>query len=256
MAESPANGGGETGERIIRFSTTFIVQHWAAVVFAVILIATGLSQKFYYLDASGWLIIRLGGIDHVRLIHRYAGVGFSFLVMFHLATAAGGVMLRRQRPSMLINKRDILDLVHNIKYYVGIEDRPAMCDRYDYKQKFEYWGILTGGIIMMVTGFVLWFPAEVARLLPGEFIPAAKALHTNEALLIFLIIAVWHIYNAVFNPEVFPLDTSIFTGYISRERMVREHPLELARLEGIRPEELVARRPYAPAESRVEDPSD
>jgi len=35
----------------------------------------------------------------------------------------------------------------------------------------------------------------------------------------------------VFSPEVFPLDTCIFTGYISRERMVREHPLELARIE-------------------------
>lgn len=254
MAEGPAGAGETVSGRVRRFSTEAIVQHWAAVLFAVVLIATGLSQKFYYLDAAGWLIIRLGGIDHVRLIHRYAGVGFSFLVMYHAATAAGGVILGKGRPSMLINKRDFLDLVHNIKYYVGIEDRPAMCDRYDYKQKFEYWGIITGAIMMMATGFVLWFPAEVARVLPGEFIPAAKALHTNEALLIFLIIAVWHIYNAVFNPEVFPMDTSIFTGYISRERMVREHPLELARMEGISPEELVARHSHAPVESRFEEP--
>jgi len=69
------------------------------------------------------------------------------------------------------------------------------------------------------------------KILPGEIIPAAKALHSNEALLIFLINALWHIINAVFSPEVFPLDSSIFTGYISRERMAREHPLELARLE-------------------------
>jgi hypothetical protein len=57
------------------------------------------------------------------------------------------------------------------------------------------------------------------------------ALAVLGVVLIFLINALWHIINAVFSPEVFPLDTSIFTGYISRERMAREHPIELARIE-------------------------
>jgi formate dehydrogenase gamma subunit len=236
MAGTGLNSGG----RIRRFGTSRVVEHWAAVIALCILIATGLSQKFYYLDASSWLIFHLGGIDSVRLIHRYTGVAFSFLVMLHVVTAMGGVVLRKWQPSMLINKKDFVDLVHNIKYYAGAVDHPSRCDRYDYKQKFEYWGILTGGLVMAVTGFALWFPTSVARFLPGEFIPAAKALHTNEALLIFVIIAIWHVYNAIFNPEVFPLDTSIFTGYISRERMLREHPLELARLEGVSLDELLS----------------
>jgi formate dehydrogenase subunit gamma len=80
---------------------------------------------------------------------------------------------------------------------------------------------------MMLTGAILWFPAVVTKFLPGEIIPAAKVLHTNEALVVFLIIAIWHIYNAIFSPDVFPLDTSIFTGYISKERMLREHSEEL-----------------------------
>lgn len=91
---------------------------------------------------------------------------------------------------------------------------------------------------MIMTGVILWLPTLVTRILPGEFIPAAKALHSNEAMLIFLLNAVWHIYNSIFSPEAFPLDTSIFTGYISRERMIREHPLEYARMEGVAPEEL------------------
>jgi hypothetical protein len=82
-------------------------------------------------------------------------------------------------------------------------------------------------------------PILFTRFLPGETIPAAKALHSNEALVIFLINAIWHIYNSIFSPEVFPLDTSIFTGYISRDRMLREHPLELAEIEGVDPDELL-----------------
>ena len=46
----------------------------------------------------------------------------------------------------------------------------------------------------------------------------------------FLVVIIWHIYNAHFNPDVFPFDTTIFTGQISRERMEHEHPLELERL--------------------------
>jgi hypothetical protein len=48
----------------------------------------------------------------------------------------------------------------------------------------------------------------------------------------FLVVIVWHIYNAHLNPDVFPFDWSIFTGKISRHRMIEEHPLELARIEG------------------------
>jgi cytochrome b subunit of formate dehydrogenase len=118
-------------------------------------------------------------------------------------------------------------------------DEHPQYDRYDYKQKFEYWGVIAGGMLMITTGFVLWFPVEVARFLPGEVIPAAKAAHSNEALMAFLVIITWHIYNAVFSPEVFPLDTAIFTGSISRERMVHEHPIELARIEGVPVEEIV-----------------
>lgn len=139
---------------------------------------------------------------------------------------------------MFITRKDFEDAIHNMRYYFGFEERPARCDRYDYMEKFEYWTILIGGILMILTGIVLWFPTRIARWLPGEVIPTAKALHSNEAMLIFLINAVWHIYNSIFSPEVFPLDTSIFTGRISRERMIREHLLELARLEGVSPDHL------------------
>jgi formate dehydrogenase gamma subunit len=224
--------GLKKGDAIRRFGTARVAEHWLLIAAVALLALTGLAQRFYYLDISRWFILALGGIDNARLIHRYTGVVFSAGALLHVAAAVAGVALWRWEPSMLINKNDFIDAVRNIKYYIGMEERQAACGRYNYKQKFEYWGILTGGLLMTATGLALWFPTLVARYLPGEAIPVAKALHTNEALLIFLLIAVWHVYNAIFSPDVFPLDTSIFTGYISRERMEREHPLELARMEG------------------------
>jgi cytochrome b subunit of formate dehydrogenase len=111
-------------------------------------------------------------------------------------------------------------------------DKHPQYDRYDYKQKFEYWGLVAGNIIMVATGFILFFPAETAAFLPGQIIPAAKVAHSNEGLMAFLVITIWHIFNAHLNPDVFPFDGSMFTGKISRERMLHEHPLELARIEG------------------------
>jgi formate dehydrogenase gamma subunit len=226
-----------------RFHSARIVEHWVHVLTFVALACTGLAQKFYYLDASQWLILHLGGIDRVRLIHRFAGILCSVSVFAHIISAIIGIVVKKWQPSMVITKKDFTDLIHNLRYYLGVENVPALGDRYTYKQKFEYWGILTGVLLMIASGLILWFPVTVTRFLPGEIIPTAKVLHTNEAMMILLIISIWHIYNALFSPEVFPLDTSILSGSITRERMLREHPLELAALEGKAVEDLVARRP-------------
>lgn len=233
-------------DAVRRFSAARIVEHALVIVTVGILVLTGLSQKFHTLGVSQWAILKLGGIDNVRMLHRFTGVVFLVQMFLHMAVATFGVASKRWRPSMMITKKDFSDAVHNIKYYAGLELRPAPCDRYDYKQKFMYWSILTGGLLMIATGLVLWFPILSARYLTGEVIPVAKALHTNEALLLFLLLAVWHIYDSIFSPDVFPLDTSIFTGYISKKRMVREHPIELARIEGKSVQEVLG-QPKRPA---------
>ncbi len=218
--------------KIRRFSAFRIIEHWVFMLTFVLLAITGLSQKFYYLDVSTWVILHVGGIDYVRLIHRYTGIIFSAATLVHIIVGIIGITLKKWTPSMIINKKDFKDIVHNIRYYLGVEAHPSICDRYSYRQKFEYWGVIIGAVIITFSGLTLWFPVFITQFLPGEVVPAAKVLHTNQAILIFIMIALWHIYNSIFSPEVFPLDTSIFTGYISRERMAREHPAELMRMEG------------------------
>ena len=217
-------------EYVRRFSAYRIVEHLALIALFVVLTATGLPQKFYSLGVSQAIIIAMGGIDNVRFFHHVAGALFTVLTVQHVVATFVGVFFLHWEPSMLITFKDAHDAIHNVRYYLGLVDRPAMCGRYNYKEKCVYWLILSGGIQMIFTGFVLWFPVVVTKYIPGQFIPASKAIHTNEAMLIFLLIATWHIYASMFTPGVFPLNKSIFTGYLEKGRMEQEHPLELAQL--------------------------
>jgi cytochrome b subunit of formate dehydrogenase len=219
----------------LRFGAKQRVEHFITMVDFVGLVVTGLPQKFYSANWAQWLIGNMGGIDSVRWLHRFFGVVLIISVILHFAGALQAILSRKVGFSMAVNKRDFTDAIQTLRYYLGLEDHPAAFDRYDYKQKWEYWSLMIGNVIMILSGLTLMYPTVVARILPGEIIPAAKVAHSNEGLMAFLVITVWHIFNAHLHPDVFPFDASIFTGQISRERMEHEHPLELARLEGREP---------------------
>jgi cytochrome b subunit of formate dehydrogenase len=127
---------------------------------------------------------------------------------------------------MLPGKQDVTDAVQSVKYLLGKAEEPPRYGRFDFRQKLEYWALVWGTILMGVTGIILLFPAFFTSFLPGDFIYAAKAAHGLEALLAVAAIVSWHMYHAHFAQGIFPIDTTIFTGKISVERMMEEHPLE------------------------------
>jgi cytochrome b subunit of formate dehydrogenase len=219
-------------QEFVRFSLRQRLEHFAVMTLFTILSVTGLPQKFYDNAASAWFLSAIGGVDRARSLHRLAGLLFAALAVVHIGGAVAEVLRGQSRLSMVPARKDFADAIATLRYYLGVSDRHPRFDRYDYRQKFEYWGLILGAGVVIVTGMILYWPVMVARVLPGELIPAAKVAHSNEGLLAFLVVILWHIYNAHFNPDVFPFDTSIFTGRITRDRMQHEHPLELERLVG------------------------
>ena len=59
----------------------------------------------------------------------------------------------------------------------------------------------------------------------------ATAIHYYEAILASLAIFVWHFYFVIYNPDVYPMNKAWFKGYLTREEMELEHPLELERID-------------------------
>jgi cytochrome b subunit of formate dehydrogenase len=212
---------------VVRFSPRQRAEHLLMLIVFTVLCVTGLPQKYFQADLSIAIINAIGGLGPVRWLHRAAGVVFVLMTVAHLGLVIFETMTGRTKLTMAINRQDFRDAITTLRYYLGVSNEQARFGRYDYKQKFEYWGLIMGGMVVAGTGLVLLYPIEVASLLPAQLIPVAKAAHSNEGLLAFLTIVTWHVYSAILSPEVFPLDTSIFTGKISMQRMRHEHPLEL-----------------------------
>jgi formate dehydrogenase gamma subunit len=216
----------------VRFNRWQRLEHWFLAACFLALVLTGLPQKFHDVGLSVWIIDTLGGIDNARFIHRVLACAFMAESVLHMVEIGLSILSRRFRPSMVITVQDFRDAFDMLRYSLGLIPNKPQFDRYDYRQKFEYWGIVFGAVIMIATGLVLWFPTYLTRVLPGELVAAAKEMHSGEALLALLVIVVWHFYDVVLSPSVFPLDITMITGRMSRERLHEEHPREYARLLG------------------------
>jgi formate dehydrogenase subunit gamma len=238
---------GESSEpQIVRFSRAQRIEHVLVMAVFITLCLTGFPQKFYTHRWAEVVVHALGGIDRTRLIHHLAGYLLALTTVVHFGSALAGMLSRKLPFSMMPTRTDFEDVFRQLRHYLG-QGREPLYDRFTYKEKFEYWGLVMGNVIMIGTGLVLSFPLQVTILLPGVLIPAAKMAHSNEGLMALMVITFWHMFNVHMNPEAFPLDKAIFTGKLSRERYAHEHPLELARLEG-RPPPADAEPAHGPAE--------
>lgn len=230
--------------RVLRFTRLQRAQHWAFAASFSTLGLTGLVQKFAASPLAGALIAGMGGIENVRLLHRIAAVTMMLVVVAHLGEIGYRLFVRRQRPSILPGMLDVQNAIQALAYGLGLRKTRPQQGRFTFEEKLEYWAVVWGTAIMVITGFMMWNPIATARLAPGEFIPAAKAAHGGEALLAVLSILLWHFYHVL----VRRFNRSMFIGYLSEEEMLEEHPIELADLKAgavappAKPEEIARRQ--------------
>lgn len=217
----------EKEQQYQRFRVGARIEHIILLVSFGVLALTGLPQRYAQLEFSQSMINAMGGIEAVRIIHRYSAFLLVVGSFYHLFTSFYRLYVRRERHRMIPDRKDLTDLVNFVKYNIGkTDDRPKM-RKFNFGEKFEYWAVVWGTAVMIITGFFLWNPIATTKFLPGQIIPASKAAHSYEALLAVLVIIIWHFYNVIikhWNP-------SIWTGKLPRHQMEEEHKLELERLE-------------------------
>lgn len=216
-----------TAKTYVRFTPGQRIQHAVLIVSFTALAVTGLPQKYAATRIGETAITLLGGIEWARVLHRWAATVLMAATIYHFLDVAYRLLVRRRPLSMVPRYTDVQHVAQTMKYNLGrATERPRM-GRFTFEEKLEYWALVWGTVIMIVTGFMLWNPIATTQVLPGQWIPAALVAHGGEAVLAVLAVIVWHGYGV----HLRHYNRSMFTGTMTEEEMRHEHPLELEEIE-------------------------
>jgi formate dehydrogenase gamma subunit len=214
---------------VLRMSLVERFQHALLASSFIVLVYTGFALKFPESWPFAWLVALEQGYAWRGWVHRGAGIAMILACLWHLAY----LPTRRGRSlfvDMLPRLDDAKEALQNILYLGGLRSEPPRFDRFSYIEKAEYWALIWGSIVMIVTGFVLWFETEALAFLPLWTLDLATMVHYYEAWLATLAIIVWHIYMVMFNPDVYPMNWTWLTGKVPAAMLRHEHPREYERL--------------------------
>ena len=212
---------------VIRLTLNETMQHWVLAISFIVLVISGFSLRF---SEAWWVQILFGwgegeGFLIRGTVHRTAAVIFILCSLWHVVFLFG----HRGRGffrDMLPVKQDLIDAGQNLLYFLGRREKPAQFGRFSYMEKSEYWALIWGGVIMTVTGVMLWFDNYfVAEWgLPKGVLDIALVVHYYEAWLATLAIVVWHGYSTLLNPSVYPMNPAWLTGKMPKDMYTHEHP--------------------------------
>ncbi len=211
------------GRTFERFGMNFRTQHMLMFLSVITLIITGMPLKFPELAISKFVIIHIfGGLQTSTIVHRVGAVGLIIVGAWHLLYIVLNRTGRRDFLLMIPRPRDIKDFIHTILYYIGRKPSGPRFGRFSFIEKFDYWAVYWGMVVMIGSGSIMWFK----QFFPKYLYDIGREAHSDEGLLATLAIIVWHFYNVHFNPEVFPMSWVWWHGRLTEEQMKHHHPLE------------------------------
>jgi cytochrome b subunit of formate dehydrogenase len=191
----------------------------------------------------------VGGFGTIIFFHKLCAVVLTLAFLIHLKDVFTRALVNREKgifwgkTSMVGNWKDVKDLVGHMRWFVGLGPKPKF-ERYAYWEKFDYWAVFWGMIVIGFSGYAMWFAPFFAKFLPGWALNAVLVIHSEEGLLAILFIFSIHFVNTHLRPDSFPMDMVIFTGVESEEEFKHKRSLEYQRLaEDGKLEERIAEAP-------------
>ena len=223
--------------QVQRFSRLNRLLHILMIISFINLALTGMSLKFSYTGWAVFLSHLFGGFESAGWIHRFSAVIMISVFTMHIID----VFLQKKKEkkswirmifgqdSMMFNKKDLHDLIDSLKWFIGRGERPEY-GRWTYWEKFDYFAVFWGMIVIGSTGLTLWFPEFFTQFIPGWAINVATIIHSDEALLAVGFIFTIHFFNTHLRPEKFPMDIVIFSGRYPLEEFKMDRPEEYRQL--------------------------
>jgi formate dehydrogenase subunit gamma len=213
------------------FKRFTVGQRWEhAILMAsfTVLLLTGLVQKYRSTPWSQTILSTPERLKDIQTTHHIFALILAAEVIYHIGRALFLIAKRRLSVNMLPTWNDIKDAGRMVLYLLFLTKKKPEFGKYNFEQKFTYWFLFFGIGVMVISGFIIWFPITATDYLPGGIIPAAKLAHSTEAVIAGLFVVVWHFYHVHFQR----LNLSMFTGRLSEKEMREHHTSEYNRLAG------------------------
>jgi formate dehydrogenase subunit gamma len=201
---------------ILRYTLVERVMHWIAAVAYSYVLLTGLA---FYSPHLYWIATLLGGAPTSRYWHPWLGALFVAMLFW---------MLRAWLADMRVTAAD-RRWGERMGHYVRNEDEDLPpIDRFNLGQKYFFWAMLWAGIVLLLSGAVLWFPERIPWSL-RSLRYWAILLHVASALVTIGLFII-HVYmgTAVVRGGF----TSIIRGEVSQSWARTHHRLWYHRVTG------------------------
>jgi cytochrome b subunit of formate dehydrogenase len=220
------------GHRIyVRMTLQERLQHGLLAASFIVLVVTGFMLRY---PESWWVMgirnVSAKAFEWRSLIHRIAGVVMLATGAWNVWYMAFTVRGRQIFFDLLPKKRDLFEPFELLRFNIGLRPTRPTFGRFSYIEKVEYWAMIWGSLIMGLTGLILWFDNTSMAFLTKLGFDISRTVHFFEAILATLAIIVWHFYFVIFNPDVYPMNLTWLTGWMSEKEMMEEHPEELQRI--------------------------
>jgi cytochrome b subunit of formate dehydrogenase len=219
----------------MRFTRAQRYLHAALFTSFLGLAATGLPLRFSESIWARGLAKGVGGFGAILFFHKFFALVLTAAFLIHVKDLLTRALVHREKgifwgpTSMVANWKDVKDLFGHLRWFVGLGPKPKF-ERYAYWEKFDYWAVFWGMIVIGFSGYAMWFAPFFARFLPGWALNAVLVIHSEEGLLAILFIFSIHFVNTHLRPDSFPMDMVVFTGVESEEEFKHKRPLEYERL--------------------------
>lgn len=200
-------------------------QHVFLMVSFIVLAISGFALRFNESWITSLFFSWERGSEMRGLVHRIAAVILiitSIWHFFYFFSKRGKTFLKDIFPKL----SDFREFVQRILFNLGKVKETPRFKRFSYIEKAEYWALIWGNIVMIVTGILLWFDNYFIKFLPKGVLDVSLIIHYYEAILASLAILIWHLYSTVFNPQVYPMNPSWLTGKMPEDMFKHEHPGE------------------------------
>jgi cytochrome b subunit of formate dehydrogenase len=216
--------------QIMRMRPDEVVQHALLAISFISLVISGFALRYDQGFVARFFFGWEGGFEVRGTLHRIWAVVFILTIAWHavyLSTERGRRFLRDMMPI----RRDFQFFLRRMLHNLGLRPPMLSIQRFNYVEKAEYWALVWGTAVMVVTGLMLWFDNWFIQFLPKGVLDVALVIHFWEAWLATLAIFVWHFYSVIFHPHVYPMNPSWITGTMPEQMYEHEHPghLEQAR---------------------------